>query len=357
MNEPSSSCQLLGLHSPAWTAIKSLLASSGIQVPLGVRLLYGWRSRIHSLTWQVQPRSETQQELPVALLACGFWRSGTTLLHECLANDDRWRAPTTQECMNPGQPAVHSTGKAARRPMDNLVIASDSPQEDEFGLLSLGAPSFYRVLLCPGAWRRLADELAAGSGAESWGERERIMREFFGMLQLRDNRPLLLKSPTHSYALPRLMACAPNAKAVIVIRDWRQLWPSCMRMWEAMFRLYALGPWTRTDIADLTLETYRQYAQLLKTQLFNIADERIAVIRYEDLARLPVETLIRVYRKFGWEFPESIREHVRNLVESTRPDRQGRAASDPAEPARTAELLARSFAEICEATAPYLVAP
>lgn len=347
---------LLALHTKAWIEIRDLLRASGVRVPLFRRMLYGWRGRMHSLTWQIQPRNVPSNDLPVAAFVCGYWRSGTTLLHGCLAKDDRWRAPTTQECMNPGQPASLGLGRVARRPMDNVLIAAGSPQEDEFGLLCLGAPSFYRILLCPRAWPQLAADMADGSDAGTWDEREKVLREFCSAMLARDSRPLLVKSPTHSFALGRLMKIAPQAKAVIVVRDWQSLWPSCMRMWEAMFRLYALGPWDQADITKLVLETYRQYSRQLRLQLANVAEDRVAAVRYEDLARFPVEVLREIYRRLGWELQDGMAEQVRELLVATRPDRlSGEKSIRP--PSGLSDELARLSGEIDSAVAPFLVSP
>src|SRR5215469_6337214 len=36
-----------------------------------------------------------------AIVVLGYWRSGTTLLHELLSLDTRYTYPTTHACMNP----------------------------------------------------------------------------------------------------------------------------------------------------------------------------------------------------------------------------------------------------------------
>ncbi len=36
-----------------------------------------------------------------AVVVLGYWRSGTTLLHELLCLDTRYTYPTTHACMNP----------------------------------------------------------------------------------------------------------------------------------------------------------------------------------------------------------------------------------------------------------------
>jgi hypothetical protein len=321
MTEAPNRRLLLALHREAWSAVRGLLGDHGVVPPWSTRLLYGWRARLHSLAWRAQPRPPADAELPVNLFVAGFWRSGTTLLHECLARDGRWRTPTTQECMNPGQPV--NGDQVVQRPMDRLTVAADSPQEDEFALLLLGAPSFYRVLLCPGAWRTQLEELAAGDAHATWPRREALLRELCAWLHGRDARPLLLKSPSHSFALARLLQIAPHSRTVIILRDWRAVWRSCLKMWSAMFELYALEPWTTDDVAALTQASLLEYSQALRRQLQRVDPARLAVIHYEDLAASPVATLAAVYGRFGWTLPDDFAESIDRFVAATRPTAPG----------------------------------
>src|SRR5215475_6805410 len=90
-----------------------------------------------------------------AVVVLGYWRSGTTLLHELMCLVPRYTFPTTHACMNPHHflfteaSVLASGGASAQRPMDEMVVQSGSPQEDEFALLSLGARSPYEALLIP----------------------------------------------------------------------------------------------------------------------------------------------------------------------------------------------------------------
>ena len=94
-----------------------------------------WTTRCH-------PRHECAGGL-------GHWRTGTTYLHELLIRDPRHSYPTTYQCLAPGHfliseawlPKVFFFFVPSRRPMDNMPAGWDRPQEDEFGLCLLGAPS------------------------------------------------------------------------------------------------------------------------------------------------------------------------------------------------------------------------
>ena len=89
---------------------------------------------------------------PVFIL--GHWRSGTTMMHELLQLDERFTSPNTYQCFAPWhflltESLICRFGNFLlpdKRPMDNMKVGWTLPQEDEFALMVLGAPTpYYRV--------------------------------------------------------------------------------------------------------------------------------------------------------------------------------------------------------------------
>ena len=82
----------------------------------------------------------------------GHWRSGTTLMHELISLDERFNFPSNFEAFVPAhflisRPMIYpliSMLMPAQRPMDNMSMGAGSPQEDDFALIGLGAPTPYR---------------------------------------------------------------------------------------------------------------------------------------------------------------------------------------------------------------------
>src|SRR5271156_4264092 len=87
----------------------------------------------------------------------GLWRTGSTALHRLLADATGWATPRTWQCFRPADflLAPAPRGRQASRPMDEGLIGTFTPQEDEFAALLIGEPSLYRAFIDP---RRL-DEL------------------------------------------------------------------------------------------------------------------------------------------------------------------------------------------------------
>lgn len=120
--------------------------------------------------------------------------------------------------------------------MDRGLISTHSPQEDEFALLLLGAPSVYRGFIDPRRLRECGQELwhAGQPDLSRWQD---FLR---GGLRSAPNRPLLLKSPSHSFRVPSLRALFPRARFVWIGRHSGEMLASNQRMWQRMARRYSL---------------------------------------------------------------------------------------------------------------------
>src|ERR1700676_4776681 len=111
-----------------------------------INLLLAW---ISEAIYGRRARATKLQHPPLFVL--GHWRTGTTMLHELLVQDKRMSCPTTFECMAPRH-FLLTAGFFTRwfdwtlpktRPMDEMAVGFDRPQEDEFALMNLGAGSPY----------------------------------------------------------------------------------------------------------------------------------------------------------------------------------------------------------------------
>src|SRR5262245_10725239 len=148
------------------------------------------------------------------LFIVGHWRTGTTLLHELLVLDDQFSYPTTYQVMTPHHflltdgftPAFFAHAMPARRPMDNMEIGFNKPQEDEFALCNLGLPSPYLRWAFPNS-----DPGNYGLDLNDLTEKERArwvagLQRFVRRLNFRDRRRQVMKSPTHTARVGALAA-------------------------------------------------------------------------------------------------------------------------------------------------------
>jgi omega-hydroxy-beta-dihydromenaquinone-9 sulfotransferase len=258
-----------------------------------------------------------QANLRDAVVVLGYWRSGTTLLHELLCLDSRYTYPTTHACMNPQHflfseaSALAQKGSSTQRPMDEMEVRPDSPQEDEFALLSLGARSPYEALLVP---KILPESLKLTDPRDLSPQDEKRWREVFlsflaGVSVRGAGRPMMLKSPTHGARVDTLRELLPDARYVLIVRDPVTNFESVVRMWGKMFETYALGPLTSDDeIREAVLVDRPRFEAKLASATADFSANRFKAISYESLVADPVRQIEQLYTQLELGDFEPMRE-------------------------------------------------
>lgn len=272
-----------------------------------------------------EPRARANYRNAIVIL--GYWRSGTTLLHELLCLDDRFTYPTTHACMNPHHFLLGEAGPPARegagiqRPMDEMEIRPDSPQEDEFALLSLGARSPYEALLIPRNLPKalkLADPRDLSPGDEKrWRE---VFQGFLAGVSVRGGgRPIILKSPTHGFRVAALRELLPDARFILIVRDPWTTFESVVGMWRKMFELYAIEP-TPTDdeIREAVIADRPRFDAKLAAGTIGLPENRYRAITYESLVADPAGVIERLYKQLELGDFEAIRETLTAETERRR---------------------------------------
>ena len=245
---------------------------------------------------------------PVFIL--GHWRSGTTLLHNLLAEDQRFVTPNTYQVINPHHFLLTEdvTTRYTKwllpktRPMDNMSITWQSPQEDESALLNLTLSSAYLMLAYqaqPQAYERYFElrdippkELAR------WKE---AFLTYLKKLTVKTGRQILLKSPTHSYRIPILLEMFPEAYFINITRNPYEVYNSTVHLRRKMFEANGLGCPNYSRIEEDVKNTYSHLVRCYERDRPLIRPERLYEIRYEELEKDPVGEMEKIYSYFHWD--------------------------------------------------------
>lgn len=290
----------------AWRSLVRKIDPSCSRLTPGNRAVYWLESSIQSLLHEIQKKSFGDQladvVLPAPIFVLGFWRSGTTLLHELLCCDSRFGFPSTYACLNPAHFllsehwTVSHPNREVRRPMDDLRYSWASPQEDEFALLALGAPSAYGALIIPSLMREIDQllllEAHTVEDQELWCE---TFAYFLKLLTLQQRKPLILKSPTHGYRMRTLQTRFPEARYVLIERNPYEVYASNLKLWRTLTSRYGVEDCSETQLQEFVLSAYVLHQQAVSEGVRHCAPGFIAQIRYEDLVDAPVEQISRLY--------------------------------------------------------------
>jgi len=293
----------------AWTRLAGKLDPS--------RSRLGWQTRgahrlggayYSFLLWlQHESHADALKAATIAppIFVIGFWRSGTTFLHELLCCDPRFGFPSTYACLNPSHfllteriIGARAAQQEARRPMDDMQYSWISPQEDEFALLALGAPSPYEALLVPSLMhdpRSLVDlRFRPIEEQERWTD---AIQYFIRLLAVQQGKPMVLKSPPHGFRLHLLPKLFPKSRYVVIERNPYEVFASNLKLWRTLLNLYSWESFSMDDVETFVLAAYALHEEAITTGARALQPGSFARVRYEDLVKNPM-------KEVGWLYEE-----------------------------------------------------
>jgi omega-hydroxy-beta-dihydromenaquinone-9 sulfotransferase len=335
--------QRLRLSRDTWRRISSKIDQSRSIADYKTRVQYSVASATNSLLAKMQSVAhaealeKTKVSPPIFLL--GFWRSGTTFLHELFCCDPRFGFPSTYACMNSAHFLLTEQGfhkrrgkQEAYRPMDNMQYSWTSPQEDEFALLCMGAPSPYEALLVPSLMSdpQMLLDLRHRS-AEEQDRWKRTIQLFLRELTVQQSKPMVLKSPTHGFRFPLLPSIFPESQFVIIERNPYEVFASNLKLWETLLEMYSLESASSEQIEKFVLAAYLIHEEAITEGTHQISSEKLARVRYEDLVDDPLREMKRIYSELKLPGYEDARPSIESYIASVAGHQRNRLVLSPAQ--------------------------
>ena len=263
-------------------------------------------SLVESLGWG---RAVAQVDVPDdPIFIVGHWRTGTTMLHEMFGLDSRMRCPTTYECLSPCHFLLTEEFVQKRlwfviprhRPMDNVRVGFERPQEDEAALCNLGHRSPFLTVAFPNRplqYPRYRDfsDLTAGE-LDRW---EKGIKQFLRRVLYKQRGQLVLKSPQHTYRIRHLLKAFPRARFVHLSRDPYLVFRSTVHFWRRMYSEYGLQKPNFNGLEEFVLEHFEHMQLRLNEDRGAVDPQRWIQLRYEDLIADPVSHMEAIYEQLN----------------------------------------------------------
>jgi len=288
----------------------------------------------------------TRVDPPLFIL--GIWRSGTTHLHNLLAQDDRFACPTTYQVSFPHTFLTTERINARllgfflpkKRPMDNVAFGFAEPQEDEFALCSLTGRAVPMAWAFPhraghyGRYLTLRDasasEVAEWRSALAW-----LVRK----LSFKHGKPLILKSPGHTCRIRLLLDLLPGARFVHIRRNPYDVFRSTQHWMRTGTPVWALQRGDFSDLDDRTLRQYREVYDAFFEERGLIPEGHFHEIGFEALEADPIGQVRGIYEALALpdfrqvepalrRYVESLSGYKKNTLSELPPDLRGRIAGE-----------------------------
>ena len=270
----------------------------------------------------------------------GHWRSGTTLLHELLALDPQLAFPSNYDAFVPHHLLISrwfiypiiDLLLPRKRPMDNMRIGARAPQEDDFALCGLGAPTPYRRMAYP---NRHGNDHRQLNGDRVTPEQEEDLRNalvaFYKSLTVQYGRRLVLKSPPHTGRIRLLAKWFPGAKFIHLSRHPYKLVPSTMHLWRSLDQAQGFqvpkydDVWLKNYVFECQDLMYEAYC----AQSSELSENQLVEIQFEQLMKDPVRHIRDIYQKLELDGVEDLVPRVEASLEKRSSHKQNRLSLDP----------------------------
>jgi hypothetical protein len=304
------------------------VSPSRVPAALGITLVAAVNTGLRCVQSLRFARAVARVEIaPDPVFIIGHWRTGTTMLHELLALDPRHRCPTTYESLCPNHFLI--SDRLVRRwlwfilprtrPMDNMRVSFDRPQEDEAALCNRGVPSPFATVAFPNRppqYPRYVDleDLSPGELAR-W---EKGFRAFLQELLFKRPGQLVLKSPQHTFRLKTMNRMFPRSRFICLVRDPYALFPSTVHFWTRMYETHGLQRPNLESLEDHVFATFSAMHERLEEARAGIDPARFLDLRYEELVADPVATVRAVYERFQWPDFSSVEPAIVKYAERSK---------------------------------------
>ena len=294
---------------------------------------------------------------PVFIL--GHWRSGTTFLHNIFAQDSRFGFTTTYQTVFPHYmlslqwlfKPVMGWLMPDHRPTDNMELAPDLPQEEEFALQNTCPSSYYSFWFYPQKMREYCDRFltmkdATAEEIQDFKEKfDRLVRiSMWNSRRGVKDAQYLSKNPPHTGKVKTLVEMYPNAKFIYLMRNPYTVFESSRSFFTNTIAPLELHSIPLEEMEQNILRNYMELYKAYQEQKQFIPEGNLFEVRFEDIEKDALGITERIYRELnipGWE---TARPAIEQYVAGKKGYKKNKYQYDP----RTVQLVNEAWGTVLD---------
>lgn len=268
---------------------------------------------IQEKRYQKQLANQPLKNDPLFIL--GHWRSGTTFVHNVLSCDKRFGYCTTYQTVFPhlmmfGQPFFKKNMSwlmPDKRPTDNMELAVDLPQEEEFAISNMCPYTFYNFWFFPKYIQEYCDKYLIFKDIKpaelnAWEEAFKKLIKI--SLWNTGGEQFLSKNPPHTGRVKELVKMFPNAKFIYLMRNPYTVFESTRSFFTNTIQPLKLEEFSNEDIEKNILSVYRKLHDQYETDKHLIPEGNLIEVKFEDFEADALGMTESIYKALslpGWE--------------------------------------------------------
>lgn len=289
------------------------------------------------------------------LFILGHWRSGTTFVHNIFAQDKHFGYTTTYQTVFPhAVMSMQGFFKPAmaflmpdKRPTDNMELAPDLPQEEEFALSNMTPFNYYNFWFFPDRMQEwcdryltfrdiTADELA--DFKQTFGKLVKISLWNTGGTQY------LSKNPPHTGRIKALSELYPRARYIYLMRNPYTVFESTRSFYLNTIKPLELNHISDEEMEQNILRNYMELYRAYQEQKQVLPEGALYEVRFEDIEQDALGITEDIYRKLGLPGWEEARPAIERYIQGKKSYRKNRYQYAP----RTVRLVNQHWGKVLD---------
>ena len=260
----------------------------------------------------------------------GHWRSGTTFLHNLICLDKEVGYPTTYQTVFPNNifafqwlfKGIVRFLMPNNRPVDNVKLDPDYPQEEEFALNNEYIFSYYNWWYFPKKIKEITEEYLLSNTASKTEIKKfkTNYKRFVNRCLLNTNgERFVSKNPPNTARVKWLLEMYPNAKFIFIHRNPYEVVRSTFNFYKSILPPLQLQSMNEEALQESILTTYKLMIEKYYLDKKVLDQNNLIEITYNDLTKNPQKIIKTLYTDFLKEDYDRIKLKVNETLKVSHP--------------------------------------
>ena len=287
------------------------------------------------------------------LFILGHWRSGTTFVHNILAQDKHFGYTTTyQTVLTHYIMAMQGFFKPcmkfvmpSKRPTDNMELAPDLPQEEEFAICNMTPYNYYNFWTFPERMQEFCDRFLTFRDITD-EELQDFKQAFEKLVKISlwntGGTQYLSKNPPHTGRIKALSELFPHARYIYLMRNPYTVFESTRSFFLSTIQPLQFNTISDEEMEQNILRNYMELYHAYNEQKKSLPPGSLYEVRFEDIEKDAFAITQDIYQKLsipGWQ---EAKPAIEKYILSKKGYKKNRYQYDP----RTVQLVNEHWSEV-----------